>query len=298
MSYTIDKIKAILQSLSQLVGDASPVVKIYALPDGQESAVLVRDGYTYREVAGEQEPRASHVFDSVSDFAAYLNRRAKPECADILVDSVGDACASFDPDSRSTTCVSYVGKYDPSFSDWTEAFRAPLSAKGLHGHLRKILYTFLPLEPGKDATLGEYLLQSLGSFKVSTGAEVQVEMDRTGMLRAMTRGATNDVSMDLPDVWPIRVPIFDGVMVLDDEEWIPAVYGFDVLLSMSVAGELKFSLSAPKLEQVKRQAVSDLVAWLRHNLDDGFLVGAGTFEQKSVPIGPREMNALPQGGAE
>lgn len=275
----------------------TPVVPANVAPNGDGVYFVVRDGYKLQRVEGRQHHRRTHTFDDLRSLAIWLNRYAVPkERAEILVDltAVGAALDPANPIGDVVTCEL---PRDPRFQRWAPYLACPfggeeepkaLSQRQLHTVLRGAV---ADIEGTEVAGL---LLHEVQNLSITKGFKRDLKIDERGYYRYAAEVKDRVIEGRIPPSFSIRVPIFEGVTVPQNAEvpsfgpWVPVLYTIEILLSMDehpLTQELIFTLEAPALPVIARQARRDVAACLQNQLEPGLLVMLGELRLDSVAAG-------------
>jgi len=240
-------------------GDPSVEAKLVRRPDRMGSMAVIREGYKVLDYPPEQEGRCAHAFDDLDAFAEYMNRHHQPladHAVDIMVQD-RTVKAIVDTSRREPETLTCEMTTDPAWDAWVGIFDRELGQRDLQQHIRSW-----------RGTLGDHgaLLTALAAIQVSTGQEMQSNIDAIGGTRLSSAEGKQDVKVGVPPILRVSVPIYEAV----DTE-----YDLEVLVSITPT-PLSFTLSCPKLERHERQARRDFASTLSNLLDDSFLVSIGT----------------------
>lgn len=278
-----------VQGLVSNLGDASPAITAVPRPDGQGIVALVREGYKVQTLEGQRVNARVHAFEEIGSLADWLKRHATKESVEILV---GEQCvvAALTPRDVNGDRVTCPLHPHPRWARWHALLAQPIGQRQLHRFVLSSLEDFevVPV-PGEvvGISTGETLASQLAKFEALKTSEVKVELDERGFVRFAGMSEKTEVSGKLPPRFKVRVPLFLGVeRVKDGQPASEAVYELEIHLRVIVeqGRPPAFELSCPNLEVVVRGARLDAVAWLRHLLGDGFLVGLGDLKLTSVPV--------------
>jgi len=244
-----------------------------AAPNGKGAFVALHQDYKLERLPGQLHGRRGHVFDDLSSFAAWLNRHAKPEQAEVLLEV--DRCkAVLDQASEKPEIVSCELKRHPTFAAWSAAWSdGPLTQKAFHELVR-----------GFRQSVGESdeLLAALRVLTLTRKGELTVNIDETGTTRLYATTEKADLTAKLPPEFVVTCPVYQGILGTDGDS---RLYRFEVLLSIDVDGAAPtFSIACPGLEVVTHEARRDAAAMLERELDDGFEVGLGALEHTTREV--------------
>jgi hypothetical protein len=277
------------QGLVSALGDASPPTTLVGRPDGQGVIALVRDGYQVKTLEGQRVNARVHVFEEVASLADWLKRHADPKVVEVLVGEQRVVAALTPRDIHGDQVVCPLHLH-PRWARWQKLLDQPVGQRLLHRFVLSSLEDFevLPVEGSAvGISAGETLASQLAKFEALKTSEVKVELDERGFVRFAGMSEKTEVSGKLPPRFKVRVPLFLGVeQLVDGKPAGEAFYELEIHLRVIVetGRPPAFELSCPNLEVVVRGARIDAVAWLRHLLGEGFLVGLGDLKLNSVPV--------------
>jgi hypothetical protein len=255
--------------------------------DGRHDTFLVREGYKVHTEPSGEERRRSHRFQSLGDFAGWLNRHAPPKLTDILVDDE-EAVAFLDVDHPNADRVTCDLVVHPRAARWLGALGKRLSQRDLV----KLLLA------GKDDTAAELLadgtcigrqaqtmIGEIGKLNVTSLTELRSDVDARGMLTFAGSSESRTINGKIPSSFSVTVPWFvevlDGLPVLEARE---DAYELELLVDFDVVeGKPQFVLSCPALEERRHEAVQGAIRYLRAKLHTDFLVGMGVAETTLMP---------------
>jgi hypothetical protein len=271
----------ILTTLRQLLEPAAPSPTLLEHPDCTgRRVVALRDGYKLHDLAAPKEVRRKHRFTALRDFAAWLQRHAQPDVAEIGVgaDRIHAIVRGLELRADCVTCDLV---YHPTYLAWTSHLGKPLDQRTFHHLVRS-----------QRGSIGEAqateLLGALMQLRVAENLECN--LDEYGFTRFAGVSRNHEVQGRLSPTLVATTPVFTGVFgrVLTLEEGAAAkevetAYELELLVSM-VKGErgLLFTLDCPGLDLVRHQAREDLVAYVRSLLGDEWLVGQGELATEEV----------------
>lgn len=281
----------------------TPIVRPNVAPDGDGVYIVVRDGWKIHRLEGRQHHRRIHEFDELHSLADWLNRYAVPrERAEILVDQtcIGAALEPANPIGDVVTCEM---PFDPRFALWEpfltspfgrEEDARPLSQKELSSLLRA------GAADVEGEEVAQLLLHEVRNVSLTKGSKRELRLDERGYYRYAASVQNRAIEGAIPPSFSIRVPLFEGVLIPQSEaahqpgalradasgqDWAPAIYSLEILLTMDehpATGELVFTLDAPALPLIARQARRDVAAFLRGLLDPELLVMLGVLRLDAV----------------
>lgn len=273
----------LLQSIVHALHPA-PTPTLVAAPDGLQRVALVPEGYTLERLAGPKGSRPSHIFHDVRDLCSYLKIRADPTTTDVLLRD-GQIMADLDASTPHAGRVSCQLLSHPLWLLWARMLGQPLATEDLLEGLRAVRETLPPPKDGQPAQ-ADVLISSLGSFSVISVGEYKTETDRLG--NVSFRGATEKTSVTdtVPASVTVHAPLIAGIQRLEDGRLVEAVYKIPVLLKLRIGKDKapSWTLSAPTLPLIKAEALADAVAYVRHLLGDGWLVGMGEAKRDEVSL--------------
>lgn len=257
-------------------------------PDAEHQIALVPNGYTLEHLSGPTAQRPKHNFHDLRDFSAYLHRRAKPEPTDIIIDAKhATAVLGFDDKTAAQLTCTLVKH--PSWLAWARILRKSLSVKDLHDHLRAVPETLPPLN-GKDGKLqpitqGQHLLAQLRKLNVVETTDLKIEISRHGTTQFAGGSQKATVNGELPAELHLQVPLYDEVYPTDDGPNEVITYDLEVLIDIQIKdGDVTFLLTAPRIDQVRRKALRDATAWLRHLVGSEWMVCVGDVALDNVML--------------
>lgn len=262
---------------------ASPVPTIvpWKRDDAGDMYVAVRKDHRLARVPGFEFARASHQFDDVLSFAAWLNRHAEADSTEITIAASGAGAARLGLEAPDGDYLSLESPRDPTLEAFLEVLNRPMSQRQfqqlVRGHGEAIL------EPPAAE-----LLTMLGTLKVATGESFESHLDETGATRFQGRTRSQTVEGTVPPTIKLRTPFFQGVfkvgrppdIPVDLEAGLVAEYDLELCVLFDAEESVpKFTLTAPGFARVDREAVLDIKAYLEALLEPGFLVGLGTLQR-------------------
>ena len=272
----------------EALGAPSAAPEFAPNPNGKGSTSLVREGYTPHTVPPRQTGRRAHVFEDIDSFAAWLRRHADPDDLEVLVAPSG-AKAALTPFTPTGDIVSCPLALHPRWARWASLFDKQILQADLHRLVLSSPEDFLPVTDTTGAMLapsyGPLLAAELAKFNLSKLKEVNIELDERGIVTFSAVSEKTTLQGRLPRSFVVRVPMLLGINVEDEDvEWAEADYSVEVLLQVKAteAGPPVFVLRCPQREVIERESRIDAVAWLRHLLGDGFLVGLGSLGLETV----------------
>lgn len=264
-------------------GEASVAPVTGPNPNGHGAVVLVRQGYEIKPLDGKKRNQRSHTFEDLGSFAAWLNRHADGKATEILVDSKTDQVhAALQPGVHETDTVTCLLAPHPRVKRWLNVFGQPLNQEQFHRLLVSCQDDFRPLtdKAGKPVggTEGEWLAAQVSKLEVVSGGVITMQLDERGVTSFAGKTEKNEVTGTIPARIKIDVPWLIGVQPLQDGK--PAGYdsAYQLEVFLRIRGTKEgpiFTVDCPNLEVVKREAMLDGVAWVKHLLKPDFLVGLG-----------------------
>lgn len=276
----------IADALAWLTARIMPT-SVLSSPQGAAFAVLQGEQKLV-PVVGVQ-PMRRHVFQDLSDFAAFVNRRHEPMGSDILFDgtletiTASSAARSLIPDV--VVCQLH---HHPRWKRWNALLGKALDQRTFYRHL-----VTTPAEDSEVvmSTKGEPLgrahllaAQSVGTLRVAKGSTFTGELDPRGFYRVHDSAQSTEVNTMIPSSIAIDVPIY---RLGEPDEWDErgqpadergATYRVELELEVITDHSAPaFRLTAPGLDLVRHAAQVDALRLLRKRLDPGFLVGLGAY---------------------
>lgn len=278
-----DHVKHLFAGIVESIGEVSPKIALVALPDGKAAIALVRSGFEWKQVTGPAKAKRVHVIEDAASFAEWLKRHGGNEkVVEILIDN-DKAIASLDPRDVDACVVSMPLSYHPRFERWLDLLtvdknHVDIGQLALQRHVLSCLEDFrVVLVDGDEDGIneGQMLAGNLQRFNAIRTSEIKVEIDDLGYVKFAAVSGKVEVTGKLPPKFKIVVPMF-----LDVRNELDGEYTYELELFLGVEPQEKgppiFSLTCPKLEVVRREARTDLVAHLRRLLGGTeFLVGLG-----------------------
>ena len=267
-----------LASLSTgLLSAMGPPVESIDDPDGDGVVLFYREGYKSLHMEGPERRVRGHVFGDLESLAAHLNRHALPEVADVLV-SADKAVADFMPHTLNDDIVSCPMVVHPCARRWLEAMRSWLTQRDF------LLLVLSAAEDFASEAEAKALAGELQMLKVVSGGEMKTELDQHGRTKFSGAHRSKKYEGEIPQRIVLQVPLFVGICREAEGEWVEATYPLELFIHvLDEEKGFKFKLSCPGFEVVQHQAVREAAEWLRHLLNDGFLVGLGSHNTGAVP---------------
>lgn len=252
-------------------------------PDGRGTSALVREGYRVEKRAGGDVAVVVHTFHDPESLCGWLNRYADPQEAQILVDD--DAVtASADRVDADGFQLTMPLDYGLEAGAWFNAFSRSHDQRGMFRLIQAQQADF----PGN---VGADMLGQLMTLDACRGGEVKSSLNAHGGYNLAVATDRRDVNAKLPPSFHVVIPIYDGVRLVEEGEAGTvagelAVYSVEVFLRLEVSdrGQIVMQLECPGWDKAVKDAQRDLVAYMRHLLEDGFLVGRGCHGKRLVKV--------------
>jgi len=246
----------------------------YKVLGGGDEAVVVADGYrVHTRVA---LPVRRHTFGDPRSLAMWLRREAVPQIAEVLV---GESAVHATTDGRATdsdrVCAPLV--IHPRLARWVSAFGQVLDQRAL---ARLLSSANGDIPEG----LGTKLHAAVLSATWSGTANVKLELDSRGFVKATGSDSTTTINCEFPSQFRIVTPVFIGAQDATGGEPV-----YDISIAVEIEATPKgvtFKLAPMNLEIVRLQARLDLRDQLARLLDDQWLVGLGEIAIEHVTTDP------------
>ena len=275
-------------ALLDYLAKASPPIEQIRSSDGKFVHWLVREGYKIETKNGPRKKQRGHVFEDVASLASWLNKWGDPKLVEVLV-AATQIEASLDPKDPHGDLVTCGMLLHPRARRWYNAMKkGAIAQSDLHRLCMTSLDDFERAKDQSGADLGSYgsiLAGEIQKLSVAHEGSVEVRLDSTGVVRFA--GSSDDVKVNgkLPPKFRVRVPWFLGVQSVDGKEiGEECEYWVEIFLRLHTPRDSApyFEIDAPGLDLVVRQATLDASEYLDALLDDGFLVGLGSYHAPEV----------------
>lgn len=258
-------------------------------PTGAGKAhVVVKDGYKVVTIEPSHRPAVRHQFDDLGSLATWLKRRApRAQDVDILLGK-SKTSANLAPHSTEADIVTCPTNLTPRAAFWVDkVLGKALDQRSVIRVLTRTAEDFLPLLAKDGAhlgTVGEDLLSRIGSIEAKRITSFTKEVDARGFTKLASASADTTLSVQLPPVVVIRIPMIQGVTklvkVLDAETETAPLYEIRAQLVVNLpdggaAVPPAFTFDPLNLDDVMAEALSDAAAFLQRKLGDEFAVLRG-----------------------
>lgn len=287
MTAPVDPTHAIRSEVTNILGSSpTPSLLPFALPNGEGMVYAIRDGYKTETKPGPRREQRLHQFADIASFAAWLNRHATGDDAEILVDD-DSITAALDATTHNADRVTCILVFDPAFDRWHDVFGCALSQKELHGLVRAGAGAL-------DESTCAQLLAAVRNLTITRGSKRDMRLTELGSYQYTAKSENRDFTGTIPASFVINCPVYEGVHTVGASGTMtPASYAIEVLLTVddTEEGDVTFTLEAPGLDAIVRQARRDAAEYLRSLLDDSFLVGMGVLKTQTVAVVNLAINA-------
>ena len=261
------------KELKEIVAPAA-LATPYKVLSGGDEAVVVAEGY--RVHTRLALPVRRHAFGDARSLAMWLRREAVPQIAEVLV---GEHAVQATTDGRATDSDRVLAPLvmHPRLARWMSAFGQVLDQRGL---ARLLSSANGDIPEG----LGTKLQTAVLSATWSGTANVKLELDSRGFVKATGSDSTTTINCEFPSQFRIVTPVFIGAQDVNGCEPV-----YDITIAVEIDATPKgvaFKLAPMNLEIVRLQARLDLRDQLARLLDDQWLVGLGEIAIEHVTTDP------------
>lgn len=274
---------------------ASSEPKFTQLP-GSDGIVFAPDGSAHSLPAVSVR---RHTFHDPQSLAGWLLDWTDKDRVEVLVDETR-VVAVVDAGDAQHDEIACELRYHPVFDRWRAVFGKPMDQKALHGLLRRTVSDFhgteiaMPGGASERVGAGDRLLSAISKLQVRKDANFRAELGSKGEVALRASDQKSEVSIDLPDMFEIEVPIFVDVAVEGPGGRVEPRYIIRVLVDLDL--ELltpRFTLTAPDLALQLLDARRDVARCLREQLGEGWTVGLGAAKTQVVLTAPKQPQIVP-----
>lgn len=266
--------------LSRLAGAWGKVVNL-----GQDGGYFVyHKDYLVKEMSPPKPTRPAHVFEDTTSLQAFVKKEVeaglvKPLDVDILVgtEQIVARLGSYKPDAAQ---VSTAMALAPAASAWLGILGKFVEVDDVYLKARQFSSVFPPVVvkvDGKETTApgGSAMISALADIQITTEGDWKSSRNATGMITFQGGSAKTSSSVQLPERWELRFPIYEAQL-----ERLAVV---ELLLSTRVVStgdgkRLQLGFTCPQLAVVIREARLALVDKLQGEMGPGYTVGLGTMK--------------------